>query len=613
MPTLVKAGSCCAARTDPAAPRKVEQLSTGLGQVLIERGLVTSEQLQAATEHQQQHGLSLGKALVAIGAVTERRLIETVADQVGMAFADCAPGAVDPEAAALLPREIAEEVMALPVRFGDGNTLVVAVADPGNSDALSRVSQLTGMQATPALAVRGELVEAIAHLADDTDPGGSGATAGSSPAQPAGGSAHPSAAGPAARVPARDSAGNDTTPQEPAGPGVAGAEPGAADDAGATGGANPQSGAARAPEPAPLLNYEERTAVELDEVLMELVKRGGSDLHLTAGVPPTIRQHGELVHLEGYPVNTPDELRKMIYGILTQRQREEFENELELDLSYSVPGQARFRVNVFQQRDSIGAVMRVIPFEVKPLEDLGMPERIRDFAYLPRGFVLVTGPTGSGKSTTLASVIDVANRERAGHIMTVEDPIEFLHQHKKSIVNQREINGDTWSFASALKHALRQDPDVILVGELRDLETIQVALTAAETGHLVFGTLHTQDAPQTVDRLIDVFPPHQQEQIRVQLSGALQGVVCQQLLKTADGSGRIAACELMVATSAIRALIREGKTHQMYSSIQSGKKDGMTTMDQSLAELVRAHKVSYEAALERCNNVADFNRLSGRT
>ncbi|PSO47404.1 MAG: type IV pili twitching motility protein PilT [Actinobacteria bacterium QS_8_72_14] len=434
------------------------------------------------------------------------------------------------------------------------------------------------MVAVPALAVRSELVQAIAHLADDADP----------------------RLAPAAAAPSPAGAGEEAGPQH--------SEPNA-DNAGGT----PTPPSSEPPSPqGPLLSYEEGTSVELDDVLMELVKRGGSDLHLTAGVPPVLRQHGELVQLEEYPINTPDELRKMIYGILTQRQREEFENQLELDISYSVPGHARFRVNVFQQRDSIGAVMRVIPFEIKPLEELGMPERIRDFAYLPRGFVLVTGPTGSGKSTTLASVIDVANRERAHHIMTVEDPIEFLHRHKLSVVNQREVNGDTWSFATALKHALRQDPDVILVGELRDLETIQVALTAAETGHLVFGTLHTQDAPQTIDRLIDVFPPHQQEQIRVQLAGALQGVVCQQLLRTPDGSGRVAACEVMIATSAIRALIREGKTHQMYSSIQSGKKDGMVTMDQSLAELVRANEVTYDEALERCNNVADFNRLSGR-
>jgi len=553
-------------------------MNMGLGEALVERGVVSRAQLQAAAERQHATGISLGDALVATGAISERGLIQVLADQLGIAFADCAPGAVDPEAAALLPRHVAEEVEALPVSFGDGNEVVVAVADPDSQTALGRVEQLTGMVAVPALAVRSELVQAIAHLADDADPRLAPAAASPSPAG-AGEEAGPQ---PSERN-ADNAAGTPTPPPS---------EP-----------ASPQG---------PLLSYEEGTSVELDDVLMELVKRGGSDLHLTAGVPPVLRQHGELVQLEEYPTNTPDELRKMIYGVLTQRQREEFENQLELDISYSVPGHARFRVNVFQQRDSIGAVMRVIPFEIKPLEELGMPERIRDFAYLPRGFVLVTGPTGSGKSTTLASVIDVANRERAHHIMTVEDPIEFLHRHKLSIVNQREVNGDTWSFATALKHALRQDPDVILVGELRDLETIQVALTAAETGHLVFGTLHTQDAPQTIDRLIDVFPPHQQEQIRVQLAGALQGVVCQQLLRTPDGSGRVAACEVMIATSAIRALIREGKTHQMYSSIQSGKKDGMVTMDQSLAELVRAHEVTYDEALERCNNVADFNRLSGR-
>ncbi|MEX2421486.1 MAG: type IV pilus twitching motility protein PilT, partial [Actinomycetota bacterium] len=331
----------------------------------------------------------------------------------------------------------------------------------------------------------------------------------------------------------------------------------------------------------PRLAFEEEASVDLDAALAELLRKGGSDLHLTAGLPPMVRVHGELEPLPDYAKLTPDELQKVLYSILTQKQREVFENELELDLSYAVPGLARFRVNVFQQRDAMGSVMRIIPYEILSLEDLGLPAQIANFAHLPRGFVLVTGPTGSGKSTTLASIIDLVNRNRACHIMTVEDPIEFLHTHKKAIVNQRELGTDTRSFASALKHALRQDPDVILVGELRDLETIQVALTAAETGHLVFGTLHTQDAPQTVDRVIDVFPPHQQEQIRVMLGGALQGVVCQTLLKTADGSGRIAATEIMIATSAIKNLIREGKTHQMYSSIQAGKQHGMVAMDQS--------------------------------
>jgi twitching motility protein PilT len=360
------------------------------------------------------------------------------------------------------------------------------------------------------------------------------------------------------------------------------------------------------------LGYEEPAALNLDEALVRLVECGGSDLHITVNLPPMVRVHGDLRPLEGFAPLTANEIQQAIYGILTQKHRQTFENELELDLSYAVSGTARFRVNVFQQRDAMAAVMRTIPYEIKSIEDLGIPSQINNFAYLPRGFVLVTGPTGSGKSTTLAALVDVINRERAAHIITVEDPIEFLHQHKKSTVNQRELGTDTHSFAAALKHVLRQDPDVILVGEMRDLETIQVALTAAETGHLVFGTLHTQDAPQTVDRVIDVFPPHQQEQIRVMLAGALQGVVCQQLLRTADGDGRVAATEVMIATPAIRNLIREGKVHQMYSMIQAGKQHGMVTMDQSLATLVQRGRVTYQTALERCNNVADFNRLCGR-
>ncbi|MBW3648984.1 MAG: type IV pilus twitching motility protein PilT [Actinobacteria bacterium] len=417
------------------------------------------------------------------------------------------------------------------------------------------------MRVTAALAARGDLLRAIEHLADDLGAGGAGARA------PAGG-------GPRAA---------------PAVPAAAGPNPGAES----------------------LLAYEQDAGIDLDEVLVKLVEQGGSDLHLTAGSPPALRIRGELVRLEEYGELSPTELQKMIYSILTQRQREAFENELELDLSYTVPRRSRFRVNVFRQRDSLGAVMRVIPFEIKPLEELGVPLSVASFAKLPRGFVLVTGPTGSGKSTTLASIIDLINRDRSGHIMTVEDPIEFLHPHKGCIVNQRERGTDTYSFAAALKHALRQDPDVILVGEMRDLETIQVALTAAETGHLVLGTLHTQDAPQSVDRLIDVFPPTQQEQIRVMIAGTLQGVVCQQLLPTADGKGRAVACEVMVATSAIRNLIREGKTHQMYSAIQAGKQHGMVTMDQSLADLVRAGRVTYEVALEHANNPGEFKQLAG--
>jgi twitching motility protein PilT len=354
------------------------------------------------------------------------------------------------------------------------------------------------------------------------------------------------------------------------------------------------------------------TPVGVSELLERVLALGASDLHLTAGARPTVRVNGRLGQLEDFPVLAAVEIQVMIYSILTQRQRERLENEQELDCAHTLHGRARFRLNVYFQRNSVGAAFRLIPQEIKPLEELGIPPQVSSLTRLARGFVLVTGPTGSGKSTTLASMVDLANRERADHIMTVEDPIEFLHAHKRCLVNQREVGEDTKSFANALMHVLRQDPDIILVGELRGLETISIALTAAETGHLVFATLHTQDAPQTVDRVIDVFPTNQQQQVRVQLAGALQGVVCQQLVPTADGSGRVAAVELMMATSAIRNLIREGKTHQIYSSMQAGGRYGMQTMDQSLADLVRRGRIDYEQGLERCHHAEDFNRLCGR-
>ncbi|MBA3349258.1 MAG: type IV pilus twitching motility protein PilT, partial [Actinobacteria bacterium] len=317
------------------------------------------------------------------------------------------------------------------------------------------------------------------------------------------------------------------------------------------------------------LAAEELKDPNLADFLTTLMDRGGSDLHLTTGSPPVIRVNGDLIRLDGYRRLMPVDLQHLLYAILTQKQREVFENNLELDLSYQLPGKARFRVNVFQQRDAMGAVMRLIPFDIKSVEDLGLPSTVKGFTDLRRGMVLVTGVTGSGKSTTLAALVDKINSERPEHIMTVEDPIEFLHRHKESLINQREVGTDTHGFAEALKHVLRQDPDVILVGEMRDLETISTALTAAETGHLVFGTLHTQDAPQSVDRIIDVFPPHQQEQIRVMLAGALSGIVSQQLVPTADGKGRAVAVEVLVATPAVRNLILEGKTHQIYTSMQA--------------------------------------------
>ncbi len=352
--------------------------------------------------------------------------------------------------------------------------------------------------------------------------------------------------------------------------------------------------------------------VPIPELLEIVIDRGASDLHLTTGSPPVIRMNGVLHRLEDYPQLEPDHLQRMVYSILTQRQRERLEQDLELDVSYALPGKGRFRVNVYFQRDALGAAFRMIPFEIKTVQQLGLPQQVGDFARLPRGLVLVTGPTGSGKSTSLAALVDIVNSERDEHIMTVEDPIEFLHKHKRCIVNQREVGHDTHSFADALKHVLRQDPDVILVGEMRDLETIQTALTAAETGHLVFATLHTQDAPQTIDRVIDVFPPFQQQQVRVQLAVTLQGVVTQQLLPTADRMGRVAAAEIMVATPAIRNLIREAKIHQIYSSMQAGAKHGMHTMDQHLGELVRTGRITYETAADRCHSVDELNRMLGR-
>ncbi len=359
-------------------------------------------------------------------------------------------------------------------------------------------------------------------------------------------------------------------------------------------------------------NHPPATEFHIDELLARTVELGASDLHLSAGNEAHVRVNGALSPLKEFGVISDADVQRMMFAILTQAQRERFEQEWELDLSYAIEGCARFRVNIMRQRDAVGAVMRVIPDKVVPLEELGMPSVVASFAELPRGLVLVTGPTGSGKSTTLASLVDIINAQKPIHIMTVEDPIEFLHESKMAVVNQREVGEDTKSFASALKHVLRQDPDVILVGEMRDLETIQTALTAAETGHLVFATVHTQDAPQSIDRVIDVFPPHQQQQIRIQLSTTLQGIMTQQLVPSADGSRRYVATEVLVVTPAVRNLIREGKSYQIYSVMQSGGKYGMQTMDQSLASLVKEGRISFETALERTASRSELARLCGR-
>jgi twitching motility protein PilT len=353
-------------------------------------------------------------------------------------------------------------------------------------------------------------------------------------------------------------------------------------------------------------------AVTLHQLLKTMVERGGSDLHVTTNSPPQIRIDGKLVPLD-MPALTAPETKQLAYSVLTDAQKHRFEEALELDLSFGIKGLARFRANIFNQRGATAAVYRQIPYEILGFKELGLPPVVEEICNKPRGLVLVTGPTGSGKSTTLAAMIDKINRERHEHIITIEDPVEFLHQHKSCIVNQRELHADTHSFANSLKSALRQDPDVVLIGEMRDLETIESALRIAETGHLTFGTLHTNSAAQTINRIVDVFPAHQQPQIRAQLSFVLEGILCQTLLPKANGKGRVMAMEILVPNAAIRNLIREDKVHQIYSMMQTGQaKYGMQTFNQSLATLYFKKLISLQIALSRSSNPDELQEMISR-
>ncbi len=553
--------------------------SRRLGEILVQTKVLSRDTLAELLQQEERDGTPLPHLLAETGIVSRRDLLAAIAKEAGFGYADLAADSDNQIAASLLQPEVAWRQLALPTDL-DADRLVVAMADPGDIQARKEVELAAGMPVIPLLADRRELLAALQRvyghrvdvLADQAE------------AAPVGddGSAQP----------------RETLLEQELG------------EAGFSEGAGAESVVTSSRPVGPsVLDFDPVGEVHLDEMLQVLVKRGGSDLHLSVGTHPAARVDGNLIPLTEFPVMTGSEIRRMIYAVLTQRQRERFEEDLELDLSHAVPGLGRFRVNLFLQRDSMGAVMRAIPFEVVPFEKLGLPEAVLNFGELPRGLVLVTGPTGSGKSTTLASLINHINATKPVHIMTIEDPIEFLHRHQRAIINQREIGEDTHSFAKALRHVLRQDPDVILVGEMRDLETIATAITAAETGHLVFGTLHTQDAPQSIDRIIDVFPAAQQTQIRVQLATALQGVVTQQLVPKSEGKGRVAAIEILVATPAVRNLIREGKTHQIYSAMQAGGQYGMQTMDMSLAGLVRKGAIALPMATERCANVEDLRRL----
>jgi twitching motility protein PilT len=535
----------------------MQAASRRLGDFLVERKVLSRDTLEQLLDREEAEHIPLPKLLLSEGVVGEKDLVAAVAHQVGLDFVDFQTRTVNPTLDRLIPPELAHKYQAVAVDL-DGSDLLVAMADPGNADAKAEIEAATSWSIKPALSTRGELQKIVNQMY--------GPMSGGDPA--------------ASPMPGGDL--DITVADMPAG----------------------------SSEPGMDALQGMKSELHVNDLLERVVDLGGSDLHLTVGLHPSVRIHGEIKPLTEFPVMNGSEIRRMIYAILTQKQRERFENDLELDTSHSVPGIGRFRVNVFLQRDSVGSVMRVIPFDIVPFDTLGLPPAVVQFSELPRGLVLVTGPTGSGKSTTLASLIDIINSRKPCHIMTVEDPIEFLHQHKMAVINQREVGEDTYSFANALKHVLRQDPDVILVGEMRDLETISTALTAAETGHLVFATLHTQDAPQSVDRIIDVFPSHQQQQVRVQLAASLQGIVTQQLLPLPNGRGRAVAAEVLVATPAVRNLIREGKTHQIYSSMQAGGKFGMQTMDMSLAHLVRRNVISMEVALERCANEEDLRRLA---
>ncbi len=348
--------------------------------------------------------------------------------------------------------------------------------------------------------------------------------------------------------------------------------------------------------------------MDIAELLLLTLERKASDLHITVGLSPSIRVHGDIEPLP-LPVLTRDDTHTLVHGIMNDAQKARFEGKRDIDFSLDFGEAGRFRVNAFFGRQGVGAVFRLIPSRIRSIAELGIPSIVSQMAEFERGLVLVTGPTGSGKSTTLAALVDQINSERKGHILTVEDPIEFVHAHKACVVNQREVGAHTESFSTALRAALREDPDVILVGEMRDLETISLAVSAAETGHLVFGTLHTSSAPQTVDRIIDVFPPHQQSQVRAQLAESIRGVVAQQLIRTIDGTGRAAALEIMTGTAAVRNLIREGKTYQLQSVIQTAVKEGMQTLDQSLRDLLRAGRITLEDALKKVPDKEAFQKL----
>ena len=537
--------------------------SDRLAQALVQSGYETEANLTPLLAESRATGQSLASLLITRNLALPGVVVGALAHLSHLPAVDIAAMVPAPEAVACLPPAVAQEYEAMALQF-DGRVLSVAFSEPPSPQDVDALAAKVGYRINPVLADPTLIARGLAAAA-------------------------PPAPGPAPSSPLVD----DGTDDEEEGSAAA--------------------YATDRPQVAHLLEQgiqlpasNGSMPLHIDDLLRYAVAVGASDLHLTANMPGSIRLHGAIRSIEGCPMLDNETIREMVFGILPASQRERFEEENELDTSHSIAGVGRFRVNVSLQRGTVAAALRPIPHDMPEFDSLGIPDSVKAFTDLRRGLVLVTGPTGSGKSTTLASLIDIINRTKPLHIVTVEDPIEFLHDHKKSIITQREIGEDTKSFAEALRRVLRQDPDVILVGELRDLETISMALTAAETGHLVFGTRHTQDAPQTIDRVIDVFPTNQQEQIRVMLASTLEGVVTQQLIVNADGTGRIPCSEVLVCTSAIRNLIRQSKSHQIYSLMQVGASFGMQTMDQGLARLVKEGKISESIAYDRSSNEEDL-------
>jgi twitching motility protein PilT len=535
--------------------------SSKLADALVQSGYETQSHLAPLLAESRATGESLATLLISRNISTPGVVVGALAHLSQLPAVDLSAVTPTPDARAAMPMPLAAEFGAVPLQF-DGNVLAVAFAEPPTPvdvDALAARlgSRVHAMLGDPVLIAR-SLESPLA------------------PPPPG-----PGLASPLVDPQADDAVVGEAWSEDP-------------------------STEQLLEQGIPASAVDGNMGLHIDDLLRYAVAVGASDLHLTANMPGSIRLHGAIRPVEGCPVLSNEQIRDMVFGILPASQRERFEAELELDTSHSIAGVGRFRVNVSMQRGTVAAALRPIPHEMPEFDSLGIPDAVKAFTDLRRGLVLVTGPTGSGKSTTLAALIDIINRTKPLHIVTVEDPIEFLHDHKRSIITQREIGEDTNSFAEALRRVLRQDPDVILVGELRDLETISTALTAAETGHLVFATLHTQDAPQTIDRVIDVFPTNQQEQIRVMLAATLEGVVTQQLIVNAEGTGRVPCSEVLVCTSAVRNLIRQAKTHQIYSVMQVSGSFGMQTMDQGLATLVKEGAISESIAYDRSSNEEDL-------